>query len=105
MKTTPTGLSHILWVLKSRNINYVREHSFHPTRKWRFDAAIPNLMLAIEYEGLFAKKSRHTTVSGFTGDTEKYNQAQVLGWRVLRYTAKNYKQFESDLLAFHAVNP
>lgn len=41
--------------------------------------------LAIEYEGIFGGgKSRHTTVSGYTGDVEKYNAAQSLGWTVLR---------------------
>jgi very-short-patch-repair endonuclease len=67
------------------------EFKFHPTRKWRFDMAIPSLMIAIEYEGVYGIKSRHTTMSGYTGDCEKYNEAVVLGWRVLRFTAKNIR--------------
>lgn len=69
-----------------------REHKFSEGRKWRFDWAFAAIKLAIEYEGLFSKKSRHTTASGFTGDTDKYNQAQAEGWTVLRFTAINYKQ-------------
>lgn len=55
-------------------------------------------MLAIEYEGLMAEKSRHTTIDGFTGDCDKYNAAVLLGYKVLRYTAKNYTQMAGDLL-------
>jgi very-short-patch-repair endonuclease len=72
------------------------EYKFHPTRRWRFDIAIPELKIAIEYEGIAGRKSRHTTMSGYTGDCEKYNEAQILGWRVLRFTAKNIrKAFET----------
>lgn len=73
------------------------EYRFHPERKWRFDWALPELKIAIEYEGIFSEKSRHTSVKGFTGDVDKYNAAQALGWRVFRYTAKNYKQVLTDL--------
>lgn len=73
------------------------EYKFHPDRKWRFDWAIPSLKIAIEYEGLFSAKSRHTTISGFNNDTEKYNACQAAGWRLLRYTAKNHKNLVQDL--------
>jgi len=53
--------------------------------------AIPALKVAVEYEGIYGK-SRHTTMSGYTGDCEKYNEAQILGWRVLRFTAKNIRK-------------
>lgn len=76
---------------------YVREYVFHSKRKFRFDWAIPELKLAIEYEGLFSEKSGHTTVTGYTKDCEKYNQAALLGWKVLRYTALNYKQLYRDI--------
>ena len=89
----------LLWVLKRENKikNYVEELEFHPSRKWRFDWAIPSLKIAIEYEGIFSKKSGHTTISGYTKDCEKYNAAQILGWKVLRYTAKNYQGLGNDL--------
>jgi hypothetical protein len=66
------------------------EYQFHPERKWRFDYAIPSLKIAIEYEGIFSEKSRHTTFSGYNADTDKYNTAAAMGWRVIRLTAKNY---------------
>lgn len=74
------------------------EHKFHPTRKWRFDWAIPDLKIAIEYEGLHSAKSRHTTITGFSNDCEKYNAAALLGWIVLRYTANTYKKASTDLI-------
>lgn len=77
---------------------YVTELKFDDVRKFRFDWAIPSLKIAIEYEGLFSEKSGHLTVSGYTSDCIKYNLAVANGWRVLRYTAKNYLNLEKDLI-------
>lgn len=92
-------IKKVLWVFRHENKipEYVEELKFHPTRRFRFDWAIPEWKLAIEYEGLMSKKSGHTTISGYTSDCTKYNEAQMLGWRVLRYTAKNYNDIASDL--------
>jgi very-short-patch-repair endonuclease len=63
----------------------VEEFKFHPTRKWRFDYAYPEHRVAIEVEGLVrGGKSRHTTISGYIGDCDKYNQAILHGWKVIR---------------------
>lgn len=67
------------------------EYRFHPSRKWRFDFAVPELKLAFEYEGIISDKSRHTGIKGYTEDTNKYNEATLLGWKVYRFTALNYK--------------
>jgi hypothetical protein len=83
--------------LKSLNIEFVREYKFHPSRRWKFDYAIPDKKLAIEYNGIFSNKSRHLTVTGYSGDMEKINQAQLLGWRVLQYTPLNLNQLYDDL--------
>lgn len=89
--------AEIEMMLKLFGKPYETEFKFHPKRKWRFDFCIPELKIAIEYEGLMSEKSRHTTITGFTNDSEKYNAAQILGWRVLRYTALNYKSLSEDL--------
>lgn len=97
----PKGLAHIMGVLDRLGIPYVKEHRFHSVRKFRFDVAVLFYKLAVEYDGLAlggASKSRHTTIGGFSKDLEKMNLAQSEGWTVLRYTALNYKQFETDLL-------
>ncbi len=87
-------------MLTLAKIDFVEEHKFHPTRKWRFDFAIPEKMIGIEYEGLFSKKSGHTTIDGFLSDVEKYNEAVKLGWKILRYTVKSYKRVIEDIQCF-----
>lgn len=64
----------------------VREHRFHPDRKWRFDYAWPAVKVALEVEGGIWTRGRHTRPKGFLADIEKYNAAAVMGWRVLRCT-------------------
>lgn len=67
-------------------VEVVKEFTFHPTRKWRFDYAIPAHKIAVEVEGGAWTQGRHTRPKGFIGDMEKYNAATLLGWRVLRVT-------------------
>lgn len=62
----------------------VFEHTFHPTRKWRFDIAWPEFKIALEIEGGVFKGGGHTSIKGFLKDIEKYNEAQMLGWHVMR---------------------
>ena len=68
----------------------IAEFKFHPTRKWRFDYAYKTPKIAIEYEGMPYRvaKSGHSTIKGYTSDLEKYNEACILGWKVLRFNAK-----------------
>ena len=63
-----------------------REHAFHPTRRWRFDFAWPADKVAVEVEGGHWTGGRHVRGCGFEADCEKYLEAMVLGWRVLRVT-------------------
>lgn len=65
-----------------------REVRFHDSRRWRFDFAYTEIMLAIEVEGGVWNKGRHTRPVGFEADCEKYNEAAVDGWSVLRVTGK-----------------
>ena len=90
-------LTEIKLMLQLMNIDFVAEHKFHEERKWRFDIAIPSLKIAIEYEGIMSRKSRHTTVTGYTKDCEKYNAATIAGWRVLRYNVFNYRSAGADV--------
>lgn len=66
----------------------VAEYRFHETRKWRFDWAFVVARLAVEVEGGAFVNGRHTRGVGFVKDTEKYAEALILGWRVLRVTPK-----------------
>lgn len=99
-------IKRVLWVLhREKKIpDYVEEFRFHPTRKFRFDWAIPSLKIAIEFEGLMSKKSRHTTVTGYSNDCRKYNSAQILGWKVLRYTVINHKEVLDDITKLVSIH-
>jgi very-short-patch-repair endonuclease len=73
-------------------IPYEKEFKFHNIRKWRADYAIPSKMLLIEIEGAVFQKGRHTRGEGYSKDCEKYNAAQILGYKVLRYTTGQIKE-------------
>jgi very-short-patch-repair endonuclease len=62
-----------------------REYRFHPTRRWRFDFAWPDYMLAAEVEGGVWVRGAHNRGAGFIKDCIKYNEAALLGWTVLRF--------------------
>ena len=79
-------------MLKINLGSFVLEYKFHPSRKWRFDWAYPENRIAFEYEGIVIKRKtqaggRHVSIKGFSNDCEKYNEAQLLGWKVYRLTA------------------
>jgi hypothetical protein len=77
------------------------EHQVCQDRRWRFDFAIPALMIAVEYEGgIYLERSGHNTAKHYTKDTEKYNRAQAEGWRVIRVTHMNYRDIHQHLNAF-----
>lgn len=62
----------------------VREHRFHPVRRWRFDYAWPEQRVALEVDGGVWTGGRHTRGAGFIKDMEKLNTATIAGWRVVR---------------------
>jgi len=66
----------------------VREFRFCPGRRFAFDLAWPDRLLACEIEGVTFHGGmlggRHVSTKGFELDCRKYAEAWVLGWRVLR---------------------
>ena len=93
----PKALVQMEQLLYILGVKYLTEYQFLEARKFRFDIAIPEHKIGIEYEGLMSEKSRHTTKMGYSGDCTKYNLAQIAGWRVLRYTAINSKDFIHEI--------
>lgn len=69
---------------------WIAEHRFHDTRKWRFDFADPDALIALEVEGGVHTQGRHTRGKGFLADMEKYNTAVSMGWRVFRTTPDRF---------------
>lgn len=88
---------NLMYWANENSLSVVEEYRFDEKRKWRFDWCVPALKIAIEFEGVISEKSRHTTILGYTGDTDKYREAAKSGWIVLRYTALNYKTLLKDL--------
>jgi len=64
----------------------IAEYRFHEKRLWRFDYAWPEQRLALEIEGAVWTNGRHNRGKGFTDDCEKYSEAAILGWRIIRAT-------------------
>lgn len=93
----------LLVFAKEHGLTLETEYRFNPDRKWRADWGLfgerngKELKVLIEYEGIFSAKSRHTTAKGYSADSDKYRSAAILGWLVLRYTAKNYGALTQDL--------
>jgi len=55
-------------------------------KDWRFDMAWPQLMFAVEVEGITPQGGRHQRIKGFMDDIEKYHAAIEMGWTVYRTT-------------------
>lgn len=90
----------ITWLFEwtqQRALILYEEYRFHPERQWRFDWLIKDLKLAVEFNGIMSEKSRHTTVTGYTGDMDKINAAQALGYRVIQLTPLNYNTLLTQL--------
>ena len=79
--------------------SYAREFKFHATRKWRADLAVcrhrrrpeafdPRHSLLVEIEGITREGGRHQRMAGFEGDCEKYAEALIAGYALLRVTPK-----------------
>ena len=67
----------------------LEEYKFHPTRDWRFDFAHIDAKIAIEIEGGIWVQGRHVRPKGYSEDCTKYNEAQLMGWQVYRFTSEN----------------
>jgi hypothetical protein len=69
----------------------VTELLFHPKRKWRFDYAWEEQMIALEIHGGIHSGGRHTRGRGFVEDRTKMNEAALLGWTVIEATPEHIK--------------
>lgn len=69
----------------------VTEYIFHPTRKWRLDAAWPDHRIAVEVDGGGFINGRHSRGAGMEEDAIKYAEATLRGWRIFRTTPRQVK--------------
>lgn len=82
----------ILNALDCQNIKYVTEYRFREDRRFRFDIAIPESNIAIEFDGGIWTGGRHTRAKGFHNDRKKSNLAVQHGWKLLYYTTTDTKK-------------
>jgi very-short-patch-repair endonuclease len=79
----------LVWLLGTVGLpEPVSEHAFHETRGWRFDLAYVDPRIGIEIEGgvYEGNRGRHMRTKGFLEDINKYNEAAIAGWRLIRVT-------------------
>ncbi len=86
-------------VIESLGYKVEEEFKFCPTRKFKADWKVTkgDKFCLVEYEGINSTKSRHTSLVGFSKDCQKYNLANVMGYKILRYTVLNFNDVISDL--------
>lgn len=93
----PSATDELAFQIKTvLKLHTLQECGFHPSRKWRFDLVIVtregiNLHTAIEIDGAVWAAGRHTRGAGFISDCEKLNEAQLLGWKVYRFTPQQVR--------------
>ena len=78
------------------------EYVFLKPRRFRFDFAWPQHLIAVEIEGGTWTQGRHVTGAGFAKDCEKYNLATLNSWRVYRFTTQMVND-ESAIKFMHKV--
>jgi hypothetical protein len=79
------------------------EYVFLKGRRFRFDFAWPQHLIAVEIEGgTFMPHGRHTTGVGYAKDCEKYNLATLNSWRVYRFTTRMVND-ESAIKFMHSA--
>ena len=74
-----------------------REVQFHASRRWRADFAHIESRTLIEIEGgiFLPGGGRHSRGAGYAKDAEKYLEAVLAGWTVIRLTER---QLEIDIV-------
>ena len=78
-------------------IQVEREFFFHPSRKWRSDWRVRDTHVLVEFEGgLFKKRAAgHSSVTGILRDIEKYNEAALAAWIVIRIAPNHVRNGEA----------
>jgi very-short-patch-repair endonuclease len=87
-----SGLEDDLWlrmVANDLDVGWERDQPFVLYRDWRFDFVHHGYRIAVEVEGGTYSGGRHTTGTGYQGDCEKYNEATLNGYLLLRFTSKD----------------
>ena len=85
------------WLKSKPLYSFYKEYAFHKERNWRFDyyihCLVTNETLAVEIEGITYRGpgTRHQRGAGFEADCEKYANAVIAGFSLLRVTPNQIK--------------
>ena len=80
------------------------EYRFCKGRKWRFDYAIPKYKIAIEQDGGLWTGGRHIRPAGYIKDMEKFNNAAMLGWVVLKFSPDELLKTNTMIIIRNTLN-
>lgn len=98
---TPAKTEFGEWLRKVSPYPIETEYCGIPDRLFRFDWAIPALMVAFEYDGINAKA--HASANGVFRDSEKGNLAQLAGWILIRVNARSLREGNGYTMAERAI--
>ena len=108
MRKKAKELTEAEWILEtwlgSKPYEFLKEYRFHSEREWRFDYFIwrrtndgkgptRKASLALEVEGITYRGpgTRHQRGAGYEKDCEKYANAVIAGYSLLRVTPNQIK--------------
>lgn len=83
----------------------VREHLVIPGRRWRFDLAWPERLIACELDGGTWIRGAHSRGHGQRRDCQKQNAAMLQGWTLFRFTTDMVKSGEALDTLTQALDP
>lgn len=81
------------------------EYRFDSARRWRFDFAWPDALIAVEVEGGLFSGGRHTRGAGYQADLDKYNAATLQGWAVYRFSTNDVMSGDAIQVISRALSP
>lgn len=90
-------MDKVLKILNSVCEGWLQEFRFNSVRKFKFDYAHLKLRIAVEIEGGIYTGTGHAKTGRYLSDMEKYNDAQIRGWIVLRYGHGQEKLIADDI--------
>lgn len=90
-------MDKVLKILNSVHEGWLQEFRFNSVRKFKFDYAHLKLKIAVEMEGGIYQGTGHAKIGRYLSDMEKYNDAQIRGWIVLRYAHGQEKLITNDI--------
>jgi hypothetical protein len=87
----------ILKILRNTCEGWIYEYKFDTVRRFKFDYANLRLKIAIEMEGGIYTGTGHAKTGRYLSDMEKYNEASIKGWIILRYGYGQEKKIAGDV--------